>query len=183
MSNFEKLPETCFSVCEYTGKLTVIKRGENGYHNSVLDTGDVEKNRKVAIQKNLQHGVSGAQRYAMEAGSIFGWGVPAADPDEYKKFFIEHGKENRIDGLIAQCDDMAADSVLLVPCFGKDGNMDLYINKDPEFNPGTKDFNIVTIHTIKDGVVIDDTEDTHVTDGSLERELERIWEGKNLSTI
>ena len=33
---------------------------------------------------NERHSVTAAQREAMEAGSIFGWEIPAADPRTYE---------------------------------------------------------------------------------------------------
>lgn len=43
--------------------------------------------------------------------------------------------------------------------------------------------NIVTISVSQNGKWVDDTEDTHVTDGSLDKELERIYYYKNFKTL
>ena len=39
----------------------------------------------------------------------------------------------------------------------------------------TDEFNLVTCSTYKDGKIVDSTDDIHVTDGSLYRELDRIY--------
>lgn len=51
----------------------LIRRGEKGYE-PIYTT-------QSADQLNAAEGVSVAQREAMLAGAIFGWGAPAADPD------------------------------------------------------------------------------------------------------
>ncbi len=79
----EGLPEMCFSILRNTGALICIKRGESGYYPSDWDTGDPAQNRELADDINQQLGVTAAQREAMEAGSMFGWGCPAADPKNY----------------------------------------------------------------------------------------------------
>jgi hypothetical protein len=81
----EGLPETCFSVLMHTGELIVLKRGESGYWRSGWDTGDHEKNRQLADQQNERLGVTKAQEEAMSCGSMFGWGVPGADPKAYER--------------------------------------------------------------------------------------------------
>jgi hypothetical protein len=52
-----------------------VKRGQAGYY--PIHT------RKTADELNRIEGVSLAQREAMLAGSMFGWGGAAADPDRY----------------------------------------------------------------------------------------------------
>ncbi len=79
----EGLPELCFSILRNTGALICIKRGESGYYPSDWDTGDPAQNRELADYNNQQLGVTTAQRKAMEAGSMFGWSCPAADPRHY----------------------------------------------------------------------------------------------------
>lgn len=51
-----------------------VKRGEMGYY--PLQISDV-----TAARLNTRHGVTEPQRKAMLNGSLFGWDVPAADPD------------------------------------------------------------------------------------------------------
>ncbi len=79
----EGLPELCFSILRNTGALICIKRGESGYYPSDWDTGDPAQNRELADYNNQELGVTDAQRKAMEAGSMFGWSCPAADPRNY----------------------------------------------------------------------------------------------------
>ena len=81
----EGLPELCFSVLPSTGALICIKRGESGYYPSDWDTGDPAQNRELADYNNQRLGVTGAQRLAMEAGSMHGWDCPAADPRTYEQ--------------------------------------------------------------------------------------------------
>ena len=81
----EGLPEMCFSVLPDTGALICIKRGESGYYPSDWSTGDRARNIQIRDDANESMGVTDAQRKAMEAGSMFGWHVPGADPAAYQK--------------------------------------------------------------------------------------------------
>lgn len=78
------LPEMCFSVLPDTGALICIKRGESGYYPSDWNTSDRERNMQIRDDANESLGVTTAQRQAMEAGSMFGWDVPGADPANYR---------------------------------------------------------------------------------------------------
>ena len=78
------LPEMCFSTLPDTGELICIKRGESGYYRSDWNTADRVQNRELADFHNQELGVTEAQRKAMEAGSIFGWNCPGADPKTYE---------------------------------------------------------------------------------------------------
>ncbi len=75
------LPETCFSVLPSTGELILIKRGGKGYYPSEWSLSTREENEKLAVQMNEREGITAAQRMAMDAGSMFGWHVPGADPE------------------------------------------------------------------------------------------------------
>ncbi len=81
----EGLPELCFSTLPSTGALICIKRGESGYSPTDWDTGDPARNRELADYNNQRLGVTQAQRLAMEAGSLYGWTCPAADPRTYEQ--------------------------------------------------------------------------------------------------
>ena len=78
------LPDLCFSVIKSTGELICIKRGESGYYPSDWNTPDRERNEEIAADQNKRLGVTDAQKQAMECGSMFGWGVPGADPKWYE---------------------------------------------------------------------------------------------------
>ena len=89
----EGLPELCFSTLKTTGELICIKRGESGYYPSDWSTHDKERNAELANELNEQLGVTVEQRKAMEAGSMFGWDCPAAEPKSYEQ------AEQRIGGM------------------------------------------------------------------------------------
>lgn len=80
---FPGLPERCFGVLPGTGDLIIIVRGESGYYKTDWTTNNPEKNRELADGHNSEMGVSKAQAAAMLAGSMFGWHVPAANPEMY----------------------------------------------------------------------------------------------------
>lgn len=90
-----------------------------------------------------------------------------------------------IDTIIGYCHDMEADDKLEVYEFGRNNDLVLHIYKDEEYD-ASKDADyadIVRISTAQDGRWVDDTEDVYVTDGSLYRQLQRISEYKNFSTL
>lgn len=77
----EGLPEMCFSLLPGSGQLICIKRGESGYYPSDWSTDDAHENRRIADEQNARLGISPAQEEAMKIGSLCGWDVPGADPD------------------------------------------------------------------------------------------------------
>lgn len=90
-----------------------------------------------------------------------------------------------VDTIIDYCNDLKANEKLEVYEFGKNSDLVLHIYKDEEFNPlsDIDSFNIVTVSTAQNGNWVDDTGDTYVTDGSLLKELERINNYENFSTL
>ncbi|MDD2301382.1 MAG: hypothetical protein PHG30_02355 [Eubacteriales bacterium] len=81
---YDGLPDACLTLMPSDGRLIYIERGVNGYHTSEWETGDPQKNRKIADFYNEKRGVTQAQEKAMLNGSLFGWDVPAADPNRYE---------------------------------------------------------------------------------------------------
>ena len=90
-----------------------------------------------------------------------------------------------IDKIIDYCNDLLSDEHLIVYDFGINGDLVLHIYKDEEFNPDVDadDWNIVTVSTFQNGNAVDDIGDVYVTDGSLYRELKRINEYRDFSTL
>lgn len=80
-----KLPDVCLTVSDLDGSLILIKNGEQGYYPSPWSTNDPEQNRRIADSYNQKLNVTPEQEKAMSVGSMFGWNVPGADPDFWKK--------------------------------------------------------------------------------------------------
>lgn len=78
-----KLPDMCWSVNQTDCKLICIKKGEPGFFPSKWDTGNFERNRRIADYNNEKRGITPAQEQAMVFGSMFGWDTPGADPSKY----------------------------------------------------------------------------------------------------
>ena len=75
--NLSRLPEVCAVRIPGSGAATLIRRGESGHYPFDTDI-DVDKfNTDLGVTKN--------QVSAMEAGSMFGWDCPAADPLTWEK--------------------------------------------------------------------------------------------------
>lgn len=104
--NIAKLPEYCYSILPTDLSLIRIKAGAMGYypckeHNPSNKDLEIEfkhpilnrEDRLELLQRfvddlNAYIGVNPQQAEAMSAGSMWGWEVPAADPDNYD----ENGK-------------------------------------------------------------------------------------------
>lgn len=76
------LPQQCYGVLAEAGKIIIYKKGESGYYKT-----DFPANQETALalaeKYNAKLGVSKAQAAAMQAGSLFGWHTPAANPANY----------------------------------------------------------------------------------------------------
>ena len=84
VANEYVMPEMCFTVLPSTGELIIIKKGESGYHRSEWSTNDSQQNREIAQYNNDRLGVTDVQKMCMEAGSMFGWDAPGANPVYYR---------------------------------------------------------------------------------------------------
>ena len=67
-------------------RICIVQLGESGCYCTDLDgqaltLKDVEQ---VVRKLNEQLGITEAQEIAMASGCMFGWHVPAADPDEWR---------------------------------------------------------------------------------------------------
>ena len=78
--NKYNLPDFCFAndVLDEE-KIIIIKYGEMGYYNNNCRGNAMDYNEKI--------GVTRAEMEAMKAGSMFGWDVPAANPEVQEKIF------------------------------------------------------------------------------------------------
>jgi hypothetical protein len=91
----EKLPELCFVFINGKGpgkRIGIVKRGETGYYQTDYDncvTASNEIAKQAVDELNARLKVTKAQALAMEAGSMFGWHVPGANPDNWTRFTTE----------------------------------------------------------------------------------------------
>ena len=77
------LPEQCYIYLPTENEVGIIKKGETGYFKTDISVSGMEEGKKLAGKRNEALGVTKAQAEAMKAGSMFGWDVPAADPQNY----------------------------------------------------------------------------------------------------
>lgn len=89
--HMDKLPELCFTLLPGSGKLICIKRGERGYYPSDWSMDDAAENRRLADEMNGEMGVTPAQEQAMLIGSMCGWDVPGANPDNCQETAAQKG--------------------------------------------------------------------------------------------
>lgn len=94
-------------------------------------------------------------------------------------------KEVWFEEIINCCDNMERNDSLIVFDFGEKADLVLHIYKDEEYNRAIDaDYsNMVRIATAQNGKWVDDTEDTYVTDGTLHKELDRIFHYKDFATL
>ena len=98
------------------------------------------------------------------------------------RFGVSAPMEKQIEEIADICDKLDAEEKATIFEFGSEGDLVLHIYKDCEYH-GNDDFNIVTIHTAQNGEWVDDTGDIYVADGSLHKELERIWNYRDFATL
>lgn len=77
------LPDKCYSTLPSSGEIIVINKDEKGFRPYTHQFGDRDRNREMCNQMNKNLGVSKRQEAAMQAGSMFGWNVKAANPKNY----------------------------------------------------------------------------------------------------
>ena len=77
------LPEQCYVYLPTSQEIGIVKKGESGYYRSDLSPVYGENGQEFVDELNQRGGVTKAQAAAMSAGSMFGWGCPAADPKSY----------------------------------------------------------------------------------------------------
>lgn len=89
---YNGLPEICYAMNNVTKGLTVLKRGESGYHlYKGYENEGIPTTQEEVDEKNEILEVTKGQRKAMEIGSMFGWDVPASNPN----FYYEDGNVKR----------------------------------------------------------------------------------------
>lgn len=77
------LPEQCYSTLLDTGMIVILKKGETGYYATDIPYASKDEALVLANEYNRKLGVTIAQEEAMRTGSMFGFGVPGADPKNY----------------------------------------------------------------------------------------------------
>lgn len=86
-TNVGKLPESCFSKLLSSSEIIKIEAGQSGYTKLTQPAGYEQMTpndkEKFIDDLNREDGVTAGQRSAMDAGSMFGWGVAGANPDNY----------------------------------------------------------------------------------------------------
>lgn len=95
----KNMPEFCNTRLRSTGEPIAIKYGVPGYIPLKSLTGSKEEIDKRIAELNQYHGADKAQIAAMEAGSLFGWHIPAANPNMYDENGLprKRKKENHRD--------------------------------------------------------------------------------------
>ena len=77
---FNNLPDFCYTYNSLSHKVILLIRGIKGYKET-----DSSISCDTWIQENEELGITPAQVTAMVCGSMFGWDVPGANPDEHLK--------------------------------------------------------------------------------------------------
>ena len=78
------LPERCYSTLIETPTIVILKRGETGFYATDIPPAKTREEAEALVDHyNRELGVSKGQLAAMQAGSMFGFACPAADPKNY----------------------------------------------------------------------------------------------------
>ena len=82
--NILLLPNKCYAVLNTTDEIIIIYAGENCYRTIYAQPNlNGKPVQEFVDEVNEANGVTIPQRMAMEAGSMFGWEVPLANPENY----------------------------------------------------------------------------------------------------
>lgn len=79
------LPEQCYVFVQTENCVGIVKKGESGFYRTDIQGGKPSETNALVNEMNEKLGLTKAQVEAMKAGSMFGWGTPAADPKSYDK--------------------------------------------------------------------------------------------------
>ena len=113
-------------------------------------------------------------------------GTPVEEIGRYEVTMVYQLQRPSIEMIIDYCRDLLADEKLEVYEFGQNCDLVLHIYKDGEYSPSAdKDiFNMVRVHTARDGEWVDDADDIDLnTRRFLRQELERINEYRNFGIL
>ena len=82
-TELNNLPRESYHVMEVSNEIVKVVRGMQGYYPTFRIAETREQAQLLADQMNKDLGVTKAQAEAMFVGSLFGWNVPGANPDNY----------------------------------------------------------------------------------------------------
>lgn len=88
-------------------------------------------------------------------------------------------KEEYLEKIAVMCETLDDDQYIIAKNFGEDRSLVLDITMDSEVEM----VDIVTMKDCEDGEVVDDAMGICPFDVDLDFELQRIWEGKDFSTL
>lgn len=77
------LPDMAYVFVEAHNCVGIVHKGESGYIPTAIYGATPAETRAVIDKMNNAINVSKGQAEAMKCGSLFGWGVPGADPKNY----------------------------------------------------------------------------------------------------
>lgn len=85
-----------------------------------------------------------------------------------------------IETIINYCNNLKTNDDIEISDFGVNGDLVLHICRDEDFNPGTAEYNPITIHVAQNGEWIYNSvrilyPDTRITDNILHKELNKIY--------
>lgn len=131
----KNMPEFCNTRLRSTGEPIAIKYGVPGYIPLKSLTGSKEEIDKRIAELNQYHGADKAQIAAMEAGSLFGWHIPAANPNMYDENGLprKRKKENHRDEQTRLMSSAISNILTVADVFGSAFRMSMQRNSKPEF--------------------------------------------------